>query len=188
MLRIRTQEMDLLADMSLLPRVLVTTALSYAYIVVLIRLSGKRTVAHMNSFDWIVSVAVGSLLARAILTPDDTVEAWIAIAALIGLQHGLTRATVARASVARVVKSEPRLVVDRGALLPHAMRAARINSAEVLAALREAGLSDLSDVGAMVLETDGGLSVIPQAAMPARGRTPDALSDLDRPSPGTRAA
>ena len=170
--------MDLLADMPLVPRVLVTTGLSYAYIVGLIRLSGKRTVAHMNSFDWIVSVAVGSLLARAILTPGDTVEAWIAIGALIGLQHALTRATVASPLAARAVKAEPRLIVERGRLLEGAMAEARLNREEVLSALREAGLAELSDVGAMVLETDGRISTIPRSAMDAPARRADALSDL----------
>lgn len=61
-----------------------------------------------------------------------------------------------------LVKSEPALLVRRGEILPHALRRERISEDEVLAAVRAQGYAALSDIDAVVLETDGSFSVIPR--------------------------
>ena len=158
--------MDWLADIPLLPRVIATATLTYAYLVALIRVTGKRSVAQMNSFDWVVNVAVGSLSATAILTPEDSIEAWVAIGTIITLQVALTKATYHSDTVSALVKEEPSLIVRDGRMLKTAMADARINEDEVMAGVRSAGLSGLDEVGAMVFEADGKLSVIRADAAP----------------------
>lgn len=167
-----------LQDMPLLPRVALTTVLTYAYLVGLIRLTGKRTVAQMNSFDWVVNVAVGSLAATAILTPTNTLEVWVAMAVIILLQLVLTQATFRFRTVSRLIKEEPRLLVKDGRMLPRAMADCRVNEDEVLAGLRQSGLASLDGVGAMIFEADGKLSVIPRDTATYQGHTPDALTNL----------
>ncbi len=63
--------------------------------------------------------------------------------------------------VSRLVKAEPQRLVYQGALLPEALRHERVVEAEVLAAIREQGLESLDGAAAVVLETDGSFSVIP---------------------------
>jgi uncharacterized membrane protein YcaP (DUF421 family) len=66
------------------------------------------------------------------------------------------------------VKSEPVLLVMRGEFLTGAMRRARVTEPEVYAVLRSQGVRDLEDVDAVVLESDGSLSVLPQGSGVAR--------------------
>jgi uncharacterized membrane protein YcaP (DUF421 family) len=61
------------------------------------------------------------------------------------------------------IKAEPTLLVHRGRLLPAAMRAERITREEILAAMRASGAPDAEKIAAVVLETDGSLSVVPEA-------------------------
>ncbi|HWH13540.1 MAG TPA: YetF domain-containing protein, partial [Miltoncostaeaceae bacterium] len=130
-----------------------------------LRLSGKRTLAKMNAFDLIVTVALGSTLATALLSPDvSLVEALLAFALLAGLQFAVAATSVRSARVRRLVKAEPRLLFHRGRYLDDALRAERVAHAEVRQAIRSQGVGHLSQVAAVVLETDGSFSVLTDTA------------------------
>ena len=97
----------------------------------------------------------------------------VAFALLAGLQFVVTWWSVRSPRVRRLVRSEPALLLHRGTPLPRALRAERLTTGELEAAVRAHGLARLEDAHAVVLETDGSLSVVP-AVVP--GRTPaDAL-------------
>jgi uncharacterized membrane protein YcaP (DUF421 family) len=130
-------------------------------LVILLRISGKRTLSKMNAFDFIVTVALGSTLATMLLSKDVALaEGILAFALLIGLQFAITWLSVRVPFINRLVKSEPRMVLYRGQLLHEAMRAERVIEAEVRAAVREQGIAALDAVEAVVLETDGSFTVV----------------------------
>lgn len=142
-------------------RTLVIGVLGYIGIVALLRLSGKRTLSKMNSFDFIVTIALGSTLATMLLSENTTLlQGLTAIAVLVFLQFAVTWTSVRWAFFSRIVKAEPRLLFHEGRYLRRAMRRERVNEQELHAAAREAGLSSGSLVAAMVLETDGSITVI----------------------------
>ncbi|WP_426957975.1 DUF421 domain-containing protein [Muricoccus radiodurans] len=144
-------------------RVAVVGTLAYAALVLLLRVTGKRTLTKMSAFDLIVTVALGSTLATVLLTKDVVLaEGVLAFALLALLQYAITWTSVRSAAVRRLVKAEPRLLLHRGAFLEGAMRAERVTEEEVRAAIRGEGIGDISVISAVVLETDGSLSVIPQ--------------------------
>jgi uncharacterized membrane protein YcaP (DUF421 family) len=144
-----------------LVRVVVAGTLAYVALVVLLRVSGNRTLSKMNAFDLIVTVALGSTLATILLTNDVALaEGIVALALLIGLQMLITWASVRSSRISRFVKSEPILLAHNGRLLHEQMRRARVVEAEIEAALREQGQQSLTQV-AVVLETDGTFSIIP---------------------------
>ncbi len=146
-------------------RVALTCVLGYAGVVVLVRISGKRTLSQLNAFDWIVTVAFGSTLATTMLSPDVAVaEGLTAFTVLAALQYAVALVSSRSRPAAKLVKSEPALLVHRGALLRTALRRERISEEEVLQALRTSGVGSLEDVEAVVLETNGNLAVIPQTA------------------------
>ena len=148
----------------------------YVTVVVLVRLSGKRSTSKMNNFDWIVTVAAGGLTASGILLESVSVaDAAVALASLLGLQWATTRLTLESAWFCQLVKPRPALLVHRGVLLEDAMRRTRVSKAEIHAALREAGLSTASGAAWVILETDASLSVIP--AWP-EGEAPDGAGEL----------
>ncbi|MDX6751424.1 DUF421 domain-containing protein [Geminicoccaceae bacterium 1502E] len=153
-------------------RVLVVGTLAYGALVLLLRVSGKRTLAKMNAFDLVVTVALGSTLASILLTKSVALaEGLLGFALLVALQYGVAWASVRSSRVRALVKSEPRLLLWKGRYLEDAMRAERVSQDEVLAALRGSGLADPFRIEAVILETDGSFSVIPDAPQQAQALT-----------------
>jgi len=151
----------LYADAAGVVKVAVTAVLAYAALVALLRVSGKRTLADMNAFDFVVTVALGSALASTILSPSVSLaEGLTALVVLVLLQALLAFLGSRFDWARRAMKAEPTLVVHRGTLLRDAMLKTRLSEAAVLAAIRASGEADLSDVHAVVLETNGQISVI----------------------------
>lgn len=147
-----------------LVRTIVVGILAYVALVVLLRVSGKRTLSKMNAFDLIVTVALGSTLATILLSQDVALlEGMVAFAILIGMQFVIAWLSVRSRTVSRLVKAEPRLLVYDGQLLHGALHAERVVEAEVLAAVRQQGIAALEAVEAVVLETDGSVTVIPRS-------------------------
>ena len=142
-------------------RVVIVGTLAYVGLIVLLRVTGKRTLSKMNAFDLVVTVALGSTLATVLL--NDSVPLAVGLAALallVFLQYIITWATVRSAVVRGLVKSEPTLLVRKGDFLEDAMRKVRITREEIEAAARQQGIGAISDVEFAVLETDGSLSII----------------------------
>ncbi len=142
-------------------RVVVVGTLAYASLVLLLRVSGKRTLSKLNAFDLIVTVALGSTLATVLLSKSVAlVEGLAAFVLLAGLQYLVAWLSVRSARFGDLVKSEPRMLLHQGRFLDTAMAAERVTRAEILAALRGSGVADPRQAAAVVLETDGSLSVI----------------------------
>ncbi|MBU1357154.1 MAG: DUF421 domain-containing protein [Gammaproteobacteria bacterium] len=148
-----------------LGRTLALGVLAYVGLVVMLRASGKRTLSKMNAFDLIVTVALGSTLATVLLSKDVSLaQGLLALALLVLMQFVVTWLSVRIEWVRRLVTSEPALLAYDGQLLHGALRRARVTPAEVFAAVRAAGLGDLSEVGAAVLETEGSCSIVKRDA------------------------
>lgn len=149
-------------DWAGLIRTVTVGVLAYVALVALLRVSGKRTLAKMNAFDFVVTVALGSTLATILLSSDVALaEGIAAFLTLVGAQYVVAWLSTRSAAVEKLVKSEPTLLVHDGRFLDAAMRQERVTRAEVLAALREQGMAEVEKVGAVVLETDGSLTALP---------------------------
>lgn len=157
-----------------LGRTLLVGVSAYAALVLLLRISGKRTLSKMNAFDLIVTVALGSTLATVLLSKDvPLAEGVLAFLVLVCLQYllawGSSRSGRLAARFRDLIKSEPALLLHRGRFLESALRRERIAQVEVLAALRNEGIADIQEVAAVVLETDGTFSVIRNADAKSAG-------------------
>ncbi|CAN5842489.1 DUF421 domain-containing protein [soil metagenome] len=142
-------------------RTLVVGVLAYVILVLLLRVSGKRTLSKWNAFDFVVTVAFGSILSTALLSPDTTVaQGALAITILVVLQFAITWLSVRFGLVQRWIKSQPALLLLRGELQQDTLKRERVTEGEVRAALRARGVGALEEVEAVVLETDGSFSVI----------------------------
>ena len=144
-----------------LARTVVVGAAAYVVLVFTLRVSGKRTLSKMNAFDFVVTVALGSTLASVVLSKDVALtQGVLGFVVLAALQYVVTWLSVRSAWVRSAVRSEPTLLVRRGELLHAALRRERVTVNEALSAVRGAGVARLTDVGALVLETDGSFSVL----------------------------
>ncbi len=142
-------------------RTIILGIILYVILVLFLRISGKRTLSKWNAFDFIVTVAFGSVLSSAILSNNITVmQGAAAFGILILLQFLVTWLSARVKFIRKVVKADPKLLLFKGQFLQDSMKKERVTESEVLAAVRESGIYDLDKVGAVILETDGSFSVV----------------------------
>ena len=147
-------------------RVFLVGTTAYAALVVVLRTTGKRTLAKLNAFDLVVTVAFGSTLATILLNSDVAWTEGAAALALLAVLQYLVATLTSRLPAARpVVTAEPTLVLRDGELLGEPLRAQRLSESEVRQAIRASGNGSVTDVAAVVLESDGSLSVVPASAL-----------------------
>lgn len=155
-----------ISSWAVLGRTAVLGVLAYVSLLLLIRVSGKRTLSKMNAFDLIVTIALGSTLASVIVSRDVAlVQGALAFALLIGCQFLITWLSVRSRRVKQLVKAEPRLLVHKGEILHGALFDERVTVAEVEQAIRQAGVASVADAHEVVLETDGSFSVVARRAV-----------------------
>lgn len=144
-------------------RVLVVGTAAYLSLIVILRSSGKRTLAKLSAFDLVVTVALGSTLATVLLSGDVAlVEGVLAMVLLAVLQLVVTFASVRVRWFAGFVRSNPVLLYRDGFLLD-VMRRERVTKNELRQAGRTGGHASLDTVGAIVLESDGSFSILDAA-------------------------
>jgi uncharacterized membrane protein YcaP (DUF421 family) len=143
-------------------RGLLLTAIAVLWTVFLVRLVGLRAFSKMNAFDFVATIATGSLIAQAGTRAqwDEYFQAMAAILGVFLIQWLLSKARQKSDRVGNLINNEPVLLMDRGKFLDAAMAKTRVSRSNMLEKLRSAGVTDISQVRAVVLETTGDISVI----------------------------
>lgn len=138
--------------------------LSYLILIIVLRISGKRTLSKWNAFDFVTTIALGSILATALTsTQVSLAQSVTAFIVIVMLQFVITFTSVRSRGVLKLIKSQPTLLLFKGQYRLDAMQRERVAKAEILAAIREKGMADVEQVHAVILETDGAFSVIGNA-------------------------
>ncbi|MEB3355757.1 MAG: YetF domain-containing protein [Synechococcales bacterium] len=141
---------------------------AYIGLIILLRISGKRTLSKWNAFDFIVTIAFGSILGSIILLRDVSIAQGVfGFALLVILQFCISWLSVHTPVVKAWVKGTPTLLVYRGKIQHQTLRHERITEGEICAAVRQHGYAALEDIEAVVLETNGNFSVIKQLQHPS---------------------
>lgn len=144
-----------------LVRILVVGTAMYLALVLLLRISGSRTLSSMNIFDFIVTIAIGSAFGRALTAKSVALsEAVTAFALLILLQYLVAWLQVRWSPFKRMVTNPPVLLYFQGEFQHKTMQQQRITEAQVRGAVRKQRIGSLHEVAAVVLESSGDLSVI----------------------------
>jgi uncharacterized membrane protein YcaP (DUF421 family) len=157
-------------------RTLIVGTLAYLGLVVLLRISGKRTLSKWNAFDFVVTVAFGSVLATLLLSRDTALaEGLLALALLVLLQGVITFLSSRSRRVEQIVKAKPTLLLYSGRMIDSALADQRVTREEVLAAVRSSGHVAVEEIAAVVLETDGSFSVMASV----EGGSDSALEGVD---------
>ncbi|MEX0694164.1 MAG: YetF domain-containing protein [Rhodospirillales bacterium] len=144
-------------------RIVVVGIAAYAVLILMLRISGKRTLSKMNAFDLVVTVALGSTLSTVLLDASvPLLEGIMALALLIFLQFAITWLAIRSDRFQNLIKSEPTLLVHESRYLDASLRQQRVTRGDIGAALRESGMTDVSEVQTVVLESDGSITVIPR--------------------------
>jgi uncharacterized membrane protein YcaP (DUF421 family) len=133
----------------------------YVALILLTRWGGLRSFSKMSSFDFAITVALGSLIASTVLTPDPPLLlAVVALAALYAVQMGVAKARERSEAVANAVDNAPLLLMAGREVLHENLRRAKVTESDVRAKLREANVLSLDHVHAVVLESTGDVSVL----------------------------
>jgi len=141
-------------------RTLLVGVLAYAGLVAFLRISGKRTLAKLNAFDLVVTVALGSTLAAILLQQSIALaDGATALGLLILLQYLVTYVSVRSPRFAGIVRSDPSLLVRHGACCEATMRRERLTLQEIESAIRASGGRSVAEAETVILESDGTLSV-----------------------------
>ena len=142
-------------------RIVVVGTLGYVTLITLLRVSGKRTLAQLNSFDLIITVALGASFGR-ILTARTVplAEAVVAFGLLVVLQYVVSAGHVRWRWFARTITSQPSIVAYRGRPIAGVLERERLTEGELHAAVREHGFGSVAETVAVVLESDGRLTAI----------------------------
>ena len=147
---------------SSLPEVVLRTAVVYLFLVIVLRVSGKREVGQMSILELIVILIISDAVQNSMVGENSTL--WgglVAVLTLLAMDFGLKALSSRSRRVRKVVEGEPRLLVRDGRLLDKALREEGVEPDQVRAAIRAQGLARVEDVRLAVLETDGSISVIP---------------------------
>jgi uncharacterized membrane protein YcaP (DUF421 family) len=170
-------------SVQVLGRTLITGVLAYILVIVVLRLTGKRTLSKWNAFDFIVTIALGSALANIILSKDVSLaQGAVALSLLCLLQLIVTWLSVRSARFQRLLKSTPALLLVDGVFQHQAMARERVTEAEIRSALRGQGICAVEKAAAVILETDGTFSVISKWAGDSRSALVD-IPGFSRSSP-----
>lgn len=156
--------------------VTICAVLSYFALFLFIRISGKRTLAKLTAFDFVVTVTLGSTLSSMILKKSPLFEGAIAIIVIILLQYLLAYSAKKSKALEKVINSKPTMLYYNGAFLEDAMNQEVVTEEEIYAAIREFRVYRLEDVKAVVMEINGELTVIAKSDLPSDHHS---LTDLD---------
>lgn len=136
----------------------------YVFLLLIFRLSGKRSLAQITTFDFVLLLVVGEATQQALLGHDYSLTgAMLVIMTLIGLDIGLSLLKRRFPALDRTLEDLPLVIVEDGRPLLDRMRKVRVDEQDVLAAARETrGLERMDQIKYAVLERSGGISIIPR--------------------------
>jgi uncharacterized membrane protein YcaP (DUF421 family) len=136
----------------------------YAFLLLLFRLIGKRSLAQITAFDFVLILIIGEATQQALLGNDfSVINACIVIGTLMFLELGLSLVKERWPALDPILDSAPLIVVADGRALHDRMVQERVDVADVLAAARERhGLERLEQIKYAVLERSGGISIVPK--------------------------
>jgi uncharacterized membrane protein YcaP (DUF421 family) len=147
-------------------------AVMYFFLLVVFRLSGKRTLAQITTFDFILLLIVSEATQNALVGNNTSLtHAFLLILTLVGIDIALSLLKRRWPSLDRWIEGTPLVIAENGRSLEENMRYARVDEADVLTAAREhQGLLTMDQIGLAVLERNGQISIVPKQDSPGRSQ------------------
>jgi uncharacterized membrane protein YcaP (DUF421 family) len=141
----------------------IRAAVVYAVLLVLFRLAGKRTLAEVTTFDFVLLLIISEATQQAMVDGDNSMtNSLLLVSTLVGLNILMSELKQRFGFVERVLDGMPLLIVEHGNPLHHRMAKERVDVDDVLDAAREShGLERLDQIKYAVLERNGKISIIP---------------------------
>ena len=137
----------------------------YGFLLVTLRLTGKRQVGQLAPFDLVLLLVLSNAVQNSMNAGDNTVAAGFILVLTLLAVNGFMGWVTWRSKRAEIlVEGRPQILVHNGVPDETLLASERITRHELMAAVRQAGLSDMADVRVAILETNGRINVIAKAA------------------------
>ncbi len=141
-------------------RIVICSAIGYLTLFLFIRISGKRTLSKFSAFDFVVTVSLGSTLSWMILAQVPIIDGSVALIVIILLQYFFAILSQKSNIFEKIVNSSPTLLYYDGKFLHQKLKSEVITEDEILSEVRKNGIENLAEVKAVIMESDGNISVI----------------------------
>lgn len=170
----------LVPDISVIEKV-VRPIIVYAFLVLILRVGGRRQLAQMNAFDLVVLLTLSNTVQNAIIGNDNSVTGGIIGATVLVLANLLVvRFLYRHEKLDRRIEGEPVWLVRDGQILEENLRRQLITTDELLSAVHHQGVGTIKECEAVIIETDGAITVLPKRPTPEESTHSDIEDRLGR--------
>lgn len=154
----------------------IQAAIVYLLLWFVIRLTGRRALGQLSTFEFVLFLIIGGTVQRALLGQDYSLtNAIIVIATLVGLDVMVSLLEQRSALFSKIVRGVPTILVENGRPLESRLTRCRLNEGDVMSAARlRHGIDRIEDIKFAILEANGQISIIPRERphTPARAARP----------------
>ncbi len=138
-------------------------AVIYSFLLVTLRLTGKRQVGQLAPFDLVLLLVLSNAVQNAMTGPDNSVGGgMILCSTLVALNSVIGYATFRSKRLEALIEGRPQILIHNGHLDERVMRKEKITHHELMASLRAAGCGAITEVHFAILENNGHISVQPR--------------------------
>lgn len=142
-------------------RIIASTLAVYLFIVVAIRLFGKKELAQLSVVDLVFILLISNAVQNAMVGPDSTLLGGLVAASTLFLVNYLLKYLQYRfPKFGKIVEGDAVMLVYKGELLEAHMKKAKITEDELMEAVREHGVASVKDVDLAIMEVDGSISIL----------------------------
>ena len=152
----------------------------YVFLIVGLRIAGKRELAQLNPFDLVVLLTLSNTVQNAIIGDDNSVTGGLLGAAtLLAINYAVVRFLFDHERLDRLVEGDPDLLVSNGEVCEDRLRAELITRSELEAAAHKQGFASLEEIDRAILDPGGGISFFAKKPTPEGTRHQELLERLD---------
>lgn len=146
-----------------IPEKIVRAVLIYLFLVVALRLAGKRELAQLNTLDFIVLLAVANAVQNGLIGNDNSVTgAVVGATVLFAVNGGLSFVLYRQAKLRRVIEGTPTVLIRDGKVCAEALRREEMGTDDLLSEVQQAGADTFAEVETALLEPSGRVVVVPK--------------------------
>lgn len=138
----------------------IRSILVYTFLLIALRLGGKRELGQMNGFDLVVLLLLSNTVQNAIIGNDNSVlGGFVGAVTLLTINYLIVRLAYRYPRISRLVEGKPTVLISNGRVILEHLAAEAVTEAELRTSLRHQGLEEFAEVKTAILETNGSLTV-----------------------------
>src|SRR6185295_739615 len=167
-------------DVSIIEKIL-RPVIVYFFLVIGLRLAGKRELAQLNAFDLVVLLVLSNAVQNAIIGNDNTlVGGLVGAATLLAVNAVFVRFLYSHETLDRLIEGSPQNLIENGKVVESSLKKELITRSELEIAAHKQGFSSLDEIDKAILEPGGTVALIPKKPAPEEERYAEVTRRLDQ--------